>query len=226
MAQKQKRERFVTPRGIAVWPRLNEPDTKFKPEGEFSVKLRYADDDADALKLVAKLEKMRDEEFAKFISENPKKKKVAKLAPIAKPELDDEGEETGFFTLNFKMKHKIKTKAGKTFTLTPDIFDARKNKLTKVPNIGGGSTLKVSFESGGGFLVPASNEFHLTLRLIGVQIIDLVQFGERTADQHGFDDEGEDGYEAEAGSDNDDDADGDDADDGDDDGDEDGDGDY
>ena len=29
----------TTPRGVAVYPHLNSPDTKFKPEGEWRVKL-------------------------------------------------------------------------------------------------------------------------------------------------------------------------------------------
>jgi len=38
--------RFITPRGIAIYPKLHKPDTKFKPQGEYSVKLRLAADAA------------------------------------------------------------------------------------------------------------------------------------------------------------------------------------
>ena len=60
MMARAKAERFTSPKGIAVWPRLNEPDTKFKATGEFSTKLAYEADDAAFLALVAKLEGIRD----------------------------------------------------------------------------------------------------------------------------------------------------------------------
>jgi hypothetical protein len=39
----------TTPKGRALWPRLNEPDTKFKEEGEYSVKLILPADKAEPL---------------------------------------------------------------------------------------------------------------------------------------------------------------------------------
>jgi len=193
MMARAKAERYTSPKGIAVWPRLNEPDTKFKATGEFSTKLAYEADDAAFLALVAKLEGIRDIAFAQFISENPKKKKTAKVAPVAREELDEDGEETGRMTLTFKMNHKITSKAkGKTYTLTPDIFDALKRPLKNPPNIGGGSTLRVSFEVFPCF-VESAKEFHTSLRMVAVQVIDLVEFGTRDGASYGFDEE-EDGF--------------------------------
>jgi hypothetical protein len=190
---KAKAQRFISPRGIAVFPKLNEPDTKFKPEGEFTCKLAFDADDSAYLALVEKLTTIQEEAFEKFLSENPKKRKVAKMVPVGKDELDEEGEETGRKLLNFKMNHKIKSKrTGKSYTLRPDIFDAFKKKLDNPPNIGGGSTLKVSFEVFPAF-VESSKEFHLSLRMVAVQIIELVQFGARDADSYGFDEE-DDGF--------------------------------
>lgn len=193
MTQKQKRERFVAPRGVAVWPRLNTPDTKYKAEGEFSVKLAYDANDPDAQALIQKLEKKRDEEFAKFLSENPKKKKIAKVAPVARPELDDEGEETGRILLVFKMRHRVKAKAtGKTYTLTPTIMNAKRVILERPPQIGGGSEMKISFEVSPAF-VESSKEFHLSLRLVAVQLLKLVSFNGAARSRDDFDDEdGED----------------------------------
>ena len=31
--------KLVSPKGVASYPKLNEPDTKFKPDGEYSVSL-------------------------------------------------------------------------------------------------------------------------------------------------------------------------------------------
>jgi len=220
---KNKRERFVSPKGVAVWPRLNEPDTKFKQEGEYTVSLAYDSDDAEYNKLVKFLEKRRDELFQEFLSENPKKKKSAEVAPVFTEETDENGDETGRMLLKFKMRASgVSKRTGKPFTMRPDIFDAKGKKIEVAPQIGGGSTLKVSFELGGHF-VESAKKFYLSLRLVAVQVIDLVEFGQRNAKDYGFGEE--DGFEADddapfagkTAGDDDDDADGDDE--GDDDGD-------
>lgn len=219
----KKNDRLVSPRGVAVWPRLNEPDFKFKEEGEFSCRTKFDPANADYQAFKAKLEAIRDEAFAKFCSENPKKKKTAKVVPVYRDELDDEGDETGMEIINFKMKHKVTSKKnGKTYKLKPTIMNAKRVLLDPAPQVGGGSTVRVSFE-----VFPYFNEkdkeFGLSFRLIAVQIIELVEFGSRNNDRNDFDDE--EGYEGEGSGSSDDD---DDSDDDSDDGDEaeDGDGDY
>lgn len=190
----KKRERYVSPKGIAVWPRLNEPDTKFKQEGEYTVSLAYDSDDPEYNKLEKLLEKRRDELFAEWLSENPKKKKVAEVAPVFTEETDENGDETGRKLLKFKMRASgVSKRTGKPFTMKPDIFDAKGKKLEVAPQIGGGSVLKVSFELGGHF-VESAKKFYLSLRLVAVQVIELVEYGQRNAKDYGFDEE--DGYEA------------------------------
>ncbi len=210
MTQKQKNERFVTPRAPAIWPRLNAPDTKFDSDGVYSAKLAFDGDDDAANALIGKLKAKRDAAFKEFISENPKHKKVAKVVDFFHAEIDDEGEETGRITMNFKMKAKVTAKkTGKVYTMKPTILNAKKVVLKNPPNIGSGSTLKVSFEA-----IPYFNakdkEFGLTLRLVAVQVIELVEFGGTAAAANDFDDE--DGYDGE-GVERDDSDDGDDADD-------------
>lgn len=193
MAQ-AKRDRYTSPRGVAIFPRLNEPDTKFDADGIFSVRLAYEADDANFLALVKKLEAKRDELFAQWLSENPKKKKVAEVAPVFAEELDENGDETGRLTLNFKMKAKGKSKrTGKVFEMRPNFFDARGVELVNPPNVGGGSVLKIGFEVWGSF-VESAKKFYLSLRLQGVQVIELVEFGHRSAKDYGFGEE--EGYEA------------------------------
>ncbi len=185
----QKRVRIVSPKGIAVWPRLNEPDTKFKEEGEYTVSLAYDGDDKAANDLIKKLEQTRDELFEAWLSENPKKKKTAEVAPVFTDEVDEEGDETGRKLLKFKMRASgIAKKTKKHFTMKPDIFDATGKKLVNPPKIGGGSVLKVSFEVGGHF-VESAKKFYLSLRLVAVQVIELVEFGARNAGDYGFGEE-------------------------------------
>lgn len=215
--KKNKAVRLVSPKGEAIWPRLNTPDTKYKPEGEFSAKLamEFAAEETQAF--IAKLEKLRDEEFAKFVSENPKKKK-AKIAPVYTEETDDDGDETGRVTFNFKMKHKITAKAtGRVYVKVPVILNAKRETLKNPPNVGGGSVLKVSFEAVP-YFVESDKTFGLTYRMVAVQIINLVEFGGSARAANDFDDEdGDDIQDGEAAPQKDDDED--DAEDGDDQGD-------
>jgi hypothetical protein len=83
---------------------LNEPSTKFKPEGEFSVKCVGTSEDFKGLIEVA--DKAIEEKIKQTIEENPKVKKLVKPVKPYKPEFDDEGDETGNLVVNFKRAHK------------------------------------------------------------------------------------------------------------------------
>lgn len=178
----------MSPAGIAIWPRLNAPDTKFNAEGEFSAKLAMDGSAPETKAFIAMLSAVRDAEFERFKSENPKHKK-ATVADFWREEVDDDGEETGRVTFNFKMRHKVTAKAtGKVYTLKPIILNARKEILNRPPNIGGGSTLKVSFETFPYFNAK-DKEFGMSLRMIAVQIIKLVEFGGAASALAGFEEE-------------------------------------
>lgn len=173
---KQKNPRFTTPKGVAVYPRLNEPDTKFDADGTFNCKLAFEPDAEGVQELKEKLEAIRDEEFKAFISENPKKKNF-KVADVFTEELDEEGDPTGRIILNMKMKHKVTSKKNqKTYTFWPKIFDGMNQELKNPPQIGGGSILRGSFEVFGA-PVDSSKTFHLSIRMLGVKIISLVTGG-------------------------------------------------
>jgi hypothetical protein len=200
MAQK-KFPSFNTPRGAAVWPNLNAPDTKFKPEGEYTCKLAFDPNLPEVQAMIAKFEKIRDELYAHEIAnaDTPVKKKALEkytLAPVFAEEVDKEGEETGRITINFKMKASGTTKQGKAWTRKPGIFDSKGVEMKNVPTIGGGSILRVNCEFAGG-PVPSAKMFYLSPKLVGVKLIELVTFGAKSAKEMGFDeDESEGGYVA------------------------------
>lgn len=115
-------------------------------------------------------------------------------------------------------------KAGKFWDCRPPVFAADKELLIAgfnfrdreddetlqevhakgKPNIWGGTVGKVSFEVGvdretgePGYFVPGTGAAGLKLALRGVQVIDLVSGGQRTADDYGFDNEAGEDAEAE-----------------------------
>jgi len=191
-----KREQFMTPKAEAVWAFLDTPSDKFNPDGVYTVCLAFDPADKDYRTLVQALRDKRDEDFETWSRDNPKQAKAAKRAPISKKETDEDGAETGRVLLNFKMNAKGKSKrTGKEFTMCPDIFDAKGIKLETPPAIGGGSVLKIAFETFGAY-VASSRLFYLSLQLRAVQVLELVEAGNRSAEYYGF--EEEEGYVASA----------------------------
>lgn len=182
MAQKKKYHRYTSPIGVFVYPHLTKPDTKWKADGEFHTKVRFTP--AAVQSFVDMAAEIAAEKLAEVIADKPKLKKIAKLAAAPfKPELDDDGDETGMLIGNFKMKHKVTKNDGTVVTFTPAIFDA-KGKPTKA-NPWSGSEGRINFE-----MVPYfandKNEAGVSLRLYGVQITKLVSGGQGDALSYGF----------------------------------------
>lgn len=195
MAQK-KYPILNTPKGVAVWPNLTSPDTKFKPEGEYTCRLAFDPNEPEVQALIKRLEQVRDEQFKEFQAEKPAHKKFT-AAPVFAEELDKEGDETGRITINFKMKASgVSAKTNKPWTRKPQIFDSKGKELKNPPAISGGSTLRVACELGG-WGVQSSKLFYVTTKLVAVKLIDLVTYGGQSAAGLGFD-EDEGGYEAES----------------------------
>lgn len=218
MTDEFKSIKFITPRGIAVYPRLNKPDSgpkgkeskvpkysvrvRFAPTGSFIVgktSVSYAD-------FVERLEEMRDEFFDATVAalkEKLKGKKLeAALAAMKKVDvfpafLDKEGEETGEVSVNAKTVSQYKDKkTGEIIKKKPTIFDAKGVVIKKVPQIGGGSEMKVA-ASAAAYYVDGTGAVGITYYLDGVQLLKLVEFGARSAESLGFG--AEEGYDASEG---------------------------
>lgn len=175
---------IVTPRGYAKYPHLNTPDTKFKAEGEYHVKLVVRTVLAEAT--IKQIDDAHIAAIAMAKKENPKLKSV-KEANLPYKLSEENDEETVF---NIKMRASFKDKKQEVVTMRPALFDAKGAVLAKGVKIGGGSILRVSFEP-----VPfytATVGAGVTLRLKAVQVIDLKSYGDN-ADAYGF--EVEEGFE-------------------------------
>ena len=182
-----KKPRYTTPTGIAQYPWLNKPDTKFNPDGEFKVNLEVDSESAQALVTFL------DEQFAQAVAQ-AKKENPGKKIKEGSPGYEV-NEETGKVTFKFKTKAKVTTKSGDTFDQKVALFDAKGKPLSPAPNIGGGSKIKVAFE-----VMPYYTSMvgaGLSLRVKAAQIIELVEFtGGGNAESYGFGEE--EGYESKA----------------------------
>jgi hypothetical protein len=179
---------MTTPRGRAVYPHLNRPDTKFNKAGVYRVKMNLPAD--EAAPIVSQIDELMEEAFAEAVAaaESPGKAKRVKRADAPYQEDDD-----GSINLSFKLTASgVSKKDGTPWKMQPAIFDTRGKVIPmNSVKIGGGSLIKVSFEMNKFYtqLVGAG----VSLRLRGVQVIELVEWGSNPA-EHGFEDEGEDGF--------------------------------
>lgn len=146
----------LSPVGIASWPKLNEPDTKFNPDGTYEVNLVVSEEDLGKIgKAVATV----TEEGREFRN------------PYFKSDLDSEGNPTGKYLVKFKMKAIVRPRNSKAFTQKPILVDANGDRM--FDKIGGGSRIEVKYTVapydafGGG----------VSLRLKAVRVLDLVQPG-------------------------------------------------
>lgn len=190
----KKRVRITSPKGVAKYPHLNRPDTRFKDVGEYVVTLLF--DPNEIPEFLAQLDQIVDEavEEQKQILKDKKqaaKAKQVQRKPAYKMELDQEGEETGKIEVRFKTKAFITLDNGETITLEPQIFDAQGAPVDKKKVlIYGGSVLKVNF-SPRSYYMASTRMAGVTLDLNAVQILQLVTRG-GDAGYYGF--ESEEGF--------------------------------
>ncbi len=187
MAEKKKRNKIkigklVTPIGVARYPHLVIPDTKWKPEGEYKVDLVLTGEQAEALR--PKLEALHDKGFEELKKEHygdapnsPKAKRLKKENLPLKPQEDEEGNETGAYLLACKRGASGEKKDGTTWKAKIDIVDSAGKKMSKEGlSIWGGSKLRVDVDVMAWFS-PKDNVVGLKLEIVGVQIIELVAGG-------------------------------------------------
>ncbi len=177
--------KIVTPTGIAQYPWLHAPDTKFSEVGDYRTNLIL--DRKDAEPLIVKIDAAIKEAIT-LGKEKAKGKEIKKAEPPYFDQLNDEGVPTGKVILKFKCKAKITTKTGETFPNKPVVVDAKGKPIQNV-NVWGGSEIKVSAE-----LIPYYTTLvgaGVSMRLKAAQVIQLVEgnnsnfgFKEETGYQH------------------------------------------
>lgn len=152
-------QKFVTPKGKAVYPALTRPDTRYNEEGVYKTGLLFSEKEAE--KFIETLKEVYVEEFG------------AKKLPSAK--LPYKQNEDGTVAFNFKSKN------------APKIYDSKGNPIKDVSElrIGGGSTLRIN---GAAKAYNAGGSTGVTCYLNSVQVIDLVEYNSSPfgAEEGGF----------------------------------------
>lgn len=170
--------KLTTPIGNAKWPWLTEPDTKHSPDGEYRVELVLESGEAvDAM--TAQLAAFRDKAVAEF-----KKAAGGKTVKVS-PHFPVVTNEDGTISVKAKLKAKVTTKTGRSWDQRPALFDARGNAITGEVRIGSGSRLRLSVEASP-YNAPAVGGVGISLRLRGVQIIEIREPRATSASDFGF----------------------------------------
>lgn len=168
------------PSGIAVYPALNRPDTKFDELGAYKADFKIP---------LAKAQKFIDQLSAVWKNHTGKPVKKSEN-PMFYMELDDDGEETGNVVFKVRVKNRL-NKQGKLWDRRPLMIDAKKNDFPVDVAVWGGTTYRVQAEV---YEWTAGTKKGVSLQPTMVQIIDLVTGGGK-GDSSAFDEE--EGFEAE-----------------------------
>lgn len=171
-AEKEKLVQITSPRGRAVYPKLQKPDTKYKVEGEFSIKLAVPEE--QAAPFIQKLTEIHKEAY-KAECARQKKPKLKMGEMPWKDEEDGEGNPTGCVIFKASQLAKITSKkTGETFDKRIVLFDGANNPFPKDRIIGSGSEVKLCADVKPYFTPTAG--FGIKLRLKAVQVLKLVEF--------------------------------------------------
>jgi len=209
MARKQRLPEVTSPKGVFKFPAIHAPyygsDEYPDPDGTYGVRLILEEDAPETQAFLKKIIPhyqaaiaAAEEQFNQLpVSTRKKLGKVTQNC-LYDTVYDPETEEpTGQIELRVKMKaggtFKKGPKEGQKWSRKPMVYDAKMNRLKDVPEAWGGTVGRVSMQLRP-YFVAGTGVAGLQLALQAVQIIDLIEGGERSAESLGF--EAEEGYTA------------------------------
>lgn len=159
------KKQFVTPIGEALYPHLHEPDYKFNSDGVYQTRLILPEGDYESLK--AEYDAYYTEAYADACDNAGKKLKESDSTPFR------EGEE-GLYIMAKQVAEK-NTRSSGLIKFSIKAVNAQ-GKLIKMPRVGSGSKLRLALEPNAWTV---NGKFGVSLRLRSVQIIELVEYGQK-----------------------------------------------
>lgn len=184
---KSKREsvikKYTTGKGELIgFIGIFEPSTKFNKVGVYSANILLSKEEGEVL--AEEIKKVRTEQYKTY----GKKTKVAELTRCVPYGIADE--ETGEETPDAEGRYILKTTAkafienGKAKVKIP-VFDVKQNPVKDI-RIGVGTVARLSISLEG---YSVAGKTGVSVKLKAVQIIDLVEYGNGSAESYGFGDE-------------------------------------
>ena len=177
-------------KGTALWAKVFEPDTKFDANGIYSVNVLIPE--TEAVELCEYLDGVVQQRYAEEVKAKPKLKNGLSTKTPYEPEYDQNGDPTGNIEFKLKLKAKVQARDGSTYEQKPIVVDAKRTPMSADTNVGNGSVIKAAYEPIP-YMMASTKQVGVSLRLKGVQILELVEYGNGASM---FDEE--DGYVSEA----------------------------
>ena len=177
--------------GSALWAKVQEPDTKFDPDGTYSISVLVPE--TEAQEMCEYLDDIVDKAYAEEIKNSPKKKAALSTRKGYDYNYDQEGNQTYLIEFKIKLKAKVNRQDGTSFSQKPIVVDAKRQPLNPDIAVGNGSDVKVAFEPRP-YVMNSTKQVGVSLRMKGVQVINLVEYGNSVSTM--FDEE--DGYVVES----------------------------
>jgi len=172
---------LTTPKGTAVYPRIDTPDTKFNADGVYSCKLHVSEQEFNVF--AAQVGEIVEKEYTAECKTQGKNLKKAATNPVR---ITADGE----FEIFAKQVAQRQTRKG-LLEFTVPVFDSQGKRVEETPPIGSGSELRLSVEVYTWYT--DLQGFGYTLRLKAVQLLDLVEYNTGSGASFGFSAEA-DGY--------------------------------
>lgn len=172
-----KHNLLASPRGVARYPYLNEPDheyaIKYGNAPEFKVQLVPSIEDGEAFK--KQLEKFHDSELKRFSKDEGKQLKKHDAIPYADVLDKDTQDPTGEIAFKFKLKAEGKnSKTGETWSNSIAWKSAQNQPIQKpIDKVGGGSVIRIAYEP---YCWNIAGKVGMTLRLKVIQLLELKTF--------------------------------------------------
>ena len=167
-----KGKKVTSPKGAALWAKLDKPDREYNEKGQYSVDL-VADPGCTKVKaFIENLEELRDTAMEQANAKAKGKKYTAR--PVFKEEYNKDGEETGNIVFKFKMNNVDDRREGqnKVTLVGPKASEG----AIPMVNIGNGSEIRcVAFANP--YSMASDKTIGISLILEKVQLIELVSFG-------------------------------------------------
>lgn len=176
-------------KGTALWAKVTEPDTKFDANGIYSVNVLIPE--TEAVELCEYLDGLVQQRYAEEVKAKPKLKNGLSTKAPYEPEYDQNGDPTGNIEFKLKLKAKVQARDGSTYEQKPIVVDAKRTPIDAGTNVGNGSVIKAAYEPIP-YMMASTKQVGVSLRLKGVQVLELVEYGNGSSM---FDEE--DGYVSE-----------------------------
>jgi len=168
-----KGTKVTSPKGTALWAKLDKPDREYNAKGQYSVDLVCDPEAPGVPEFIKKLEALRDTALQQANEGKPKPKQY-KPREVFKEEYTKDGDETGNIIFKFKMNNVDDRRPGQNKV----ILVGPKASAGEIPmvQIGNGSTIRcVAFANP--YAMASDKTIGVSLILEKVQLLELVSFG-------------------------------------------------